>query len=291
VQQSDGRVGIGNSNPSYKLDVTGWLGIQTQDPQLVINRTSGSNSALINFLDNGNTNASITVNSTGMILKGGVVGAQIPNNTMRLAVDGKLTLPRYLELNEGNPANLAIRVRGDEALWYDDDYFSWGFAGNWNRFAKPIKIGNATAPAPGIELGVQGSVNITGELTTASDQRLKRDVVNIVGALASLSKLRPVAYRYRTQEFSDLKLPKGVRSGLLAQEVERCMPTLVREGVMVEGSDTRNFAVKSVNYQELVPILICAVQELEDNQRKLVKLIEQQQAEIKRFAAIIDDNR
>ncbi|NND07774.1 MAG: hypothetical protein HKN87_15460 [Saprospiraceae bacterium] len=37
VEQSNGRVGIGNSNPDYRLDVSDWMGIQTQNPQLVIN--------------------------------------------------------------------------------------------------------------------------------------------------------------------------------------------------------------------------------------------------------------
>ncbi|NND07775.1 MAG: hypothetical protein HKN87_15465 [Saprospiraceae bacterium] len=78
-----------------------------------------------------------------MSFKGGVVGPQIPSNAMQLAVRGSLTVPRSLNLNEGNPVDLALRVRGDEALWYDDDYFSWGFDGSWNRFARPIKIGNA----------------------------------------------------------------------------------------------------------------------------------------------------
>ncbi|MBK8504779.1 MAG: hypothetical protein IPL46_22745 [Saprospiraceae bacterium] len=42
--------------------------------------------------------------------------------------------------------NRALEVRGDEAIWYDSDYFSWGFDGNWNRFARPVTLGGATQP-------------------------------------------------------------------------------------------------------------------------------------------------
>jgi hypothetical protein len=80
---------------------------------------------------------------------------------------------RTLPVNEGNPTTLALSLRSDEALWYNDDYFSWGFDGNWNRLAKPIKIGNATPPAAGINLDVAGNIHISGELTVDSDLRIK----------------------------------------------------------------------------------------------------------------------
>jgi hypothetical protein len=32
-------------------------------------------------------------------------------------------------------------VNGDETIWYDDNYFSWGFAGAHNLFYKPVTIG------------------------------------------------------------------------------------------------------------------------------------------------------
>jgi hypothetical protein len=280
IESSNGRVGVGNSSPDYRLDITGWLGIQTQNPQLVINRTSGSNSAIINFLNDGNTNASITVNSNGMSFKGGVVGPQIPSNTMQLAVSGSLTVPQSLNLNEGNPQDLAIRVRSDEALWYNDDYFSWGFDGSWNRFARPIKIGDATQPAPGIQLDVQGSVNITGELTTASDARLKENIAELSGSLDKLARLQPVSYTFKGDVFPDLHLPRGERIGLLAQQVEQHFPHLVTEGAMVEQDMEDDFAIKSVNYQELVPLLIDAVQELNGKVEVQAKMIQQQQMEI-----------
>ncbi|NND07776.1 MAG: tail fiber domain-containing protein [Saprospiraceae bacterium] len=51
-----------------------------------------------------------------------------------------------------------------------------------------------TPPPPGIQFDVQGSVNITGELTTASDVRLKEDITALTGSLEKLSLLEPVSY-------------------------------------------------------------------------------------------------
>ena len=279
IEETNGHVGIGNTTPDYLLDVSGNLGIQTQNPQMIINRTAGSSSAIIKFLDDNTTNASISVNSDGMTLKGGVVGAHL-SNAMTLAVNGHLTLPRSVNLNEGNPANLALQVRSDEALWYDDDYFSWGFGGNWNRFARPIRIGDATQPAAGIDLDVQGNVNFSGELTAASDRRLKEEVREISDGLKYLAQLRPVRYRFKTTKFPNLKLPEGERMGLIAQEVEQHLPNLVKEASLAEGKDEGQFAVKSVNYHEMVPLLISAVQELHEDLEKQKALVQELQLEI-----------
>ncbi len=44
-------------------------------------------------------------------------------------------------LNKGITSGVAMRVNGDEALWYDDNYFSWGFGGTHNYFGDPVTVG------------------------------------------------------------------------------------------------------------------------------------------------------
>lgn len=287
IEESNGRVGVGNNDPDYLLDVSGDLGIQALNPELVINRTTGSSSAVIRFPNDGTTNASISVGSTGMSLKGGVVGAHL-SNAMNLAVNGKVTLARSLNLNEGNPTNLALQVRSDEALWYNDDYFSWGFGGSWNRFARPIRIGDGTQPAPGIDLDVQGNVNLSGELTAASDSRLKRDMEYILDPLHTICQLQPKTYQFRTEQYAAMKLPAGKRFGLIAQEVEEILPDLVSIGSEVHDELGNAFAVKSVNYQELIPLLVAAVQELNTNIEQQKKIIAEQAREIRHLQDILD---
>ncbi|NND07777.1 MAG: hypothetical protein HKN87_15475 [Saprospiraceae bacterium] len=55
-----------------------------------------------------------------------------------------------------------------------------------------------------------------------------------------------------------------MRNGLLAQQVEQHFPQFVTEGAQVGEDQRETFAMKSVNYQELIPLLIHAVQELND---------------------------
>ena len=60
---------------------------------------------------------------------------------------GKLNL-----LSSDMTASRALDVKGAEALWFDEGYFSWGFGGDWNRFADPITIGGSTQPSSGVGL-------------------------------------------------------------------------------------------------------------------------------------------
>lgn len=52
-----------------------------------------------------------------------------------------LDIAGTINLNKNIASGVAIRVNTDEALWYDGDYFSWGFGGNHNYSAKPMTIG------------------------------------------------------------------------------------------------------------------------------------------------------
>lgn len=61
--------------------------------------------------------------------------------------NGKLNL-----LNSMATTGRALDVKGAEALWFDDGYFSWGFGGDWNRFADPVTIGGSTQPSSGVGL-------------------------------------------------------------------------------------------------------------------------------------------
>lgn len=93
-------------------------------------------------------------NSASTLLSGSFGG----NSVFDIQASGKLNL---LEIN-GNFSR-ALDIRGDEAIWYDGDYFSWGFGGNWNRFAQPITIGGSTATPAGTALLITGSNDIRME--------------------------------------------------------------------------------------------------------------------------------
>lgn len=91
------------------------------------------------------------------------------------------------------------------------------------------------------------AVVVADSFTSASDARLKKDVVELDSALEKLDQLRGVYYHW-----IDDNQPKERQVGVIAQEVESVFPELVHNGI----------AHKSVDYAKLTAVLIQAVKEL-----------------------------
>jgi hypothetical protein len=111
----------------------------------------------------------------------------------------------------------------------------------------------------------QGNVYCSGSYLP-SDEKLKKNIVDYSGALDKLLKLKPKTYEYDISENPGMCLPTGQHSGLIAQELELVLPNAVKD-VPVERvstdstkSDTVQY-IKAINYTELVPMLIAAIQE------------------------------
>ncbi len=117
-----------------------------------------------------------------------------------------------------------------------------------------------------------GDVTVTGYFDNPSDQKFKKNVSPLGGGLTKVIGLKPKRYEMRTVEFRDsISLPGGMHYGLVAQDVEPILPELVREvvapardtarGKPVPGRKEAIVRFKSVNYMELIPVLVGAIQE------------------------------
>jgi hypothetical protein len=95
-----------------------------------------------------------------------------------------------------------------------------------------------------------------------SDARLKKDVQDLPHGLKDVLKLRPVTFKWKHPEAGG----EGTQVGLIAQEVQKIIPELVRSRQLGETQ-------LGLNYDGLGPVLIKAVQEQQ-------KLIEKQAARI-----------
>jgi endosialidase-like protein len=93
-----------------------------------------------------------------------------------------------------------------------------------------------------------------------SDIRLKRDIADSKYGLEQVMKMRPVTFKWK--EGGD-----QTQVGLIAQEVQKLVPELVRAG---------DQGMLGINYNGLGPVLIKAIQEQQ-------KMIEAQQAQIARL--------
>ncbi len=97
-----------------------------------------------------------------------------------------------------------------------------------------------------------GDAFVNGAVIITSDNRLKKDVSALTNSMDIINKLKPVTYNYKSDEFPLLGLEKSFQYGFLAQDVEKILPSHVKEG----GS-----GYKGVNYIMLIPILTKALQE------------------------------
>ena len=114
-----------------------------------------------------------------------------------------------------------------------------------------------------------GSVNVNGTLfatniSTTSDVRQKENVQKIEASLAdNIQLLNPVSYTLKQDTAwkydVDAKELQSTHYGLIAQEVQKIYPELVYE----RGDEL------SINYIELIPLLIMKVQELSAKVQKL----------------------
>lgn len=109
-----------------------------------------------------------------------------------------------------------------------------------------------TTPTFYISGNIVATGNVTAFGTIPSDRRLKDNIETINNALEIVSKLRGVTFNMKMTGRSSL--------GLVAQEVQEVLPSLV-----LEGPDE----MLSVAYANLVGVLVNAVNELSDRVKKL----------------------
>ena len=102
-----------------------------------------------------------------------------------------------------------------------------------------------------------------------SDKNFKRDISNLDLGLNLISKLKPSQYNYK---IDDENCPKMF--GLIAQDIEESLSEVGIEKnstwlLQHEPKDDENESDYSLDYTKLTPILINAIQELEDRIKNL----------------------
>ncbi|MBK7312249.1 MAG: tail fiber domain-containing protein [Sphingobacteriaceae bacterium] len=134
------------------------------------------------------------------------------------------------------------------------------------------------APSNGIDFAgyFNGDVFTTGSYFP-SDQLLKQNFDSIPNALGIINQLKPKTFDYKLTQYPQMNLPSGLQYGLVAQNVQTVMPVIVSSATQPErtiGSTTYPaFTYSTVEYTQLIPVLIRAVQQLSAQNQKLDSLI------------------
>lgn len=130
-----------------------------------------------------------------------------------------------------------------------------------------IGIGTSN-PEEDFALDVNGSVRAES-FVEFSDESLKTEIEPLGGALGLLSQVRPVRYAW-TRESGRGGVDRPREIGLLAQEVERVFPELVRNAGGIRGLDYGRFST----------VLLAAVKELDQENTLLRGQLEQLEARL-----------
>jgi hypothetical protein len=123
--------------------------------------------------------------------------------------------------------------------------------------------------------GTAGEIRATNQITSYySDERLKEDIVEITDALEKVMALRGVTYKPNSIAES-LGYKKQNEVGVIAQDVEKVLPEAVKPApfdiMLFENTEISRSGenYKTVQYEKLVPLLIEAIKELNNQVQEL----------------------
>jgi len=273
-----GNVGIGTSTPAEKLEISsGNLSIVGTDKGIKLYKTGplvqiGELIESSGFFDLKSTSADNNLALRFYTTPSG--GA--PIERMRISGAG------YVGIGAKDPI-AALDVEGDFSLRSTRLYFAGAFNPTYymqyitsgglkfkvNNFESLFldingNAGIGTTTPGGYKLYVAGSAYSTGGWVS-SDRRFKENIAAIQSPLQKVMRIQGVTYSWKRNEFHEKGFPDGLHHGVIAQDIEKILPEVVKEGP--EGE-------KAVAYTELVPILVEAIKEQQGIIRKLVGTLE-----------------
>jgi len=112
-----------------------------------------------------------------------------------------------------------------------------------------------------------GPAGCTANAWTLSDMNLKNNIQPLTGALDNLMKLQPKTYTFKVNDYPGINFDQAPQMGLLAQDVEKIYPNLVKQAGLPEQKDAKGnlinkaYSFKMMNYTGLIPVVISSVQE------------------------------
>ena len=197
--------------------------------------------------------------------KGAIPGSSATGGSMtsRGNNGGWANFMPYFIANNGNDklgglygyGNTDTLYRMGIAYRYDEEsgFHIESGSGTWN-----VGIGKTN---PTTALDVNGTVTCTG-FNNTSDINLKTNINNIETPLETISKLKGITFDWKDHIIETDKTLQGTKHGLIAQEVEKIIPSLVHSN--------KN---KTVSYIEIIPILVEAIKEQQNQIDKLKRKI------------------
>ena len=207
-----------------------------------------------------------------------VNGTQISGGLIELVRDGNYPYIDFKnDISNSVDYDARFLLRNDNLLHLQGSSLSIGSYTSANTGSNGLvvsgRVGVGTStPDAAYKLVVDGDAYSTGSWNS-SDIRLKTDIKTLTNILDKVMEMRSVSFRWR--EDTGFNLPKGKQLGLIAQEVERYFPELVK-------TDSRGY--KSLDYAKLTVVLLESIKEQQN-------IIDSLDSRIKKLEQIIINNQ
>lgn len=286
-----GFVGINTATPNRRLHVLE-SNASTTLAQLLIEQ-SGTGDAFLNMGLTGGRHYSMGVDNSDSKFKLGThatIGTAVTTGTIFTLQPtgefglGTVTPDQHMEISgtgnqylrvtstNGTIAGIELKRAGGGSDWQMRDETGLLFFGQSNDdLATVVDVlrlggGSVTPAADNIITLGQSTLRWTNVFATSgvvntSDARDKTDVQAIGYGLAEVLRLRPVSFTWKDMP------EEGTKLGLIAQELQRVLPEVVRDWdheVAEDGTHARVPAERlGVYYSDLIPVLVKAIQEQE----------------------------
>lgn len=140
--------------------------------------------------------------------------------------------------------------------------------------SKDGKVGIRNAN-PVYTLDVNGTVAGTSPYTNSSDRRFKKAIQPLENALTKVLQIKGVSFDWRHTEFPEKNFTRGREIGFIAQDLQPILPEVVNQ-------DHNGYY--SVEYANLVPVLVEAVKELNEKLEQANAKIAQQSVQLSSLA-------
>lgn len=255
-------VGVGLLNPDCRSRLN--IGLTNTTPN------AGDRFATYSRLEQATTNTTAGVgNFYGLLGEVAITGSgstvnnnqnDIPTGVHGRVIFGAITDPM---------ASRACGVRGDIPVSSGVVQAAYGVSGTVAAGAVRYGVyGQATAAANSWAVYSNGyQYSTSSQYWTASDRALKTDIKPLRASLEKILQLAPKTYRFNLKAHPGMNFPDGEQMGMIAQEMEAVIPSLVmdvhnpaqfdEDGKLIDAA----FDSKAVSYTGLIPMLVGSIQE------------------------------
>ena len=115
---------------------------------------------------------------------------------------------------------------------------------------------------------------------SVEENQIKTNIIAIEKPVEKLQSLEPIYYSYNAKDYGHLKLPKTPQYGFKVKSVEESFPSMIRldTKTFTAGKNyLKNVSFKDVKNEELIPVLVAAIQE----QQIAIEALKKELAELK----------